>query len=293
MGSRYGGLKQIDEVGPNGQAIIDYSIYDAIRHGFGKVVFVVRDHFRESFAELFEPKLKGRIELDFVNQELDMIPEGLAVPKGREKPWGTAHAVLVAENVINEPFAVINADDFYGGESYRILCEFLTSTRCSPQEYCVIGYELGKTLSDYGTVSRGVCEVDDTSYLTGVVERTAISSDGTAIGYVDSSGERHILPDSTPVSMNMWGFHPSVFEHIKSGFTRFVANKQHELKAEYYIPTITNNLIRNGRAKIAMLPSPEGWFGVTYREDKPFVEERIRALTESGVYPARLWGEQG
>ena len=288
MGSRYGGLKQMDPFGPNGETIIDYSIYDAINAGFNKVVFIVRNSFRAEFESLFRKKLGDRIEVVCVEQELDKVPEGFSYHPEREKPWGTAHAVLVAKDVVNEPFAVINADDYYGVESYKILTDYFASNQ-DPDEYAVVGYLLDNTLSDHGTVNRGVCHSDENGYLTDIVETLKISrnEDGT-ITYPKDDGVGHLTAQNL-VSMNMFGFLPNYFDKTEASFKEFLTNRGQELKSEFFIPLTLDNMIKSHSAKVKVLSSEASWFGVTYKEDKPFVVEKINALIEKGVYPADLW----
>ena len=287
MGSRYGGLKQLDELGPNGEAIIDYSLYDAIRAGFGKVVFIIRTDFAEEFKARFEPRLKGRIQTEYVYQSLDKIPAGFTLNPAREKPWGTAHAVMMASGVVNEPMAVINADDFYGRESYQVMADFLASS-VDPAEYSMIGYRVANTLSPFGTVSRGVCMTDENGNLTSVVERTKIQRDPDGIHYYEPEG-RFPLAENTPVSMNFWGLKPNVFEYLNYGFGRFLEEKGQELKSEYFIPLLINENILSGKISTKVLACDAPWFGVTYREDKPDAQAQILSLIESGVYPRKLW----
>ncbi len=287
MGSRYGGLKQLDEVGPNGEAIIDYSLYDAIRAGFGKVIFVIRHDFEAAFKERFDPKLKGLIEVEYVYQSLDKLPEGFSLFPEREKPWGTGHALLMADGVANEPMAVINADDFYGTKAYKAMAEFL-NTSTDPNEYSMIGYNVGNTLSDHGTVSRGVCATDANKYLTTVVERTKIKGEVDGIFYYEEDG-RHLLNPRSPVSMNFWGLKPNVFKYLKAGFAQFLKDHGGELKSEYFIPLLINDNIVNGNIKTKVIECDSPWFGVTYIEDKPIVKGRIAKLIAEGVYPKQLW----
>lgn len=250
MGSRYGSLKQMDGVGPNGEAIIDYSIYDAIRAGFGKVVFVIRHSFAKEFAEMFNrERFGGRIEVEYVYQELDCLPEGFSVPEGRQKPWGTNHAVMMAAGVIREPFAVVNADDFYGREGFEVIGRYLASLEGSRNEYCMVGYEVSKTLSENGTVSRGVCEVDSEGCLAGMVERTKIERvDGTIVFH--EGGEDTPLAENTPVSMNLFGFTPDYFEYSDSYFRQFLMENGADIKAEFYIPLMVNKLIGDSTARM-------------------------------------------
>ncbi len=287
MGSRYGGLKQLDEVGPNGEAIIDYSLYDAIRAGFGKVVFVIRTDFAEEFQARFEPNLKDRIEVGYVYQSLDKIPAGSVLNPEREKPWGTAHATLMAETVVNEPLAVINADDFYGSRAYQVMADFL-ATSADENEYSMVGYNVANTLSEFGTVSRGVCNTDKNGNLTTVVERTKIKRDEDGIFYYEED-ERFRLDEETPVSMNFWGLKPNVFKFLNEGFKEFLEQHGNELRSEYFIPLLINDNIIKGTIRTKVLQCDSPWFGVTYREDKPFVQQRIKELIESGAYPEKLW----
>jgi UTP-glucose-1-phosphate uridylyltransferase len=287
MGSRYGGLKQLDEVGPNGEAIIDYSLYDAIRAGFGKVVFVIRHDFEEAFKERFDPKLKGRIAVEYVYQSLDKIPEGCTLSPDRQKPWGTAHALLMADGVVNEPMAVINADDFYGKAAYSAMADFLTSSTDSG-EYAMIGYNVENTLSEHGSVSRGVCATDADGFLTTIVERTKIIGEPDGIFYYEEDG-RYPLKHKSPVSMNFWGLKPNVFKYLNEGFSQFIKDHGNELKSEYFIPLLINDNIVNGNIRTKVIECDSPWFGVTYIEDKPIVKGRIEELISDGIYPEHLW----
>lgn len=291
MGSRYGSLKQMDGVGPNAEAIIDYSIYDAIRAGFGKVVFVIRHSFEEEFKEVFHPsRFGGRIAVDYVFQELDKLPEGFTLPQGREKPWGTNHAVMMgAEAIKAEPFAVINADDFYGQEAYQTTADYLRSVAGQRNHYCMVGYELEKTLSDHGSVSRGVCTVDRNGNLVSMVERTCIEREGSKVVFQDEKGAFQTLDPETPVSMNIFGFTPDYFEYSEAYFPEFLRENEENLKAEFYIPIMVNQLVASGKAQMRVLRSSAQWFGVTYKEDRPAVVARIRTLIDAGVYPEKLW----
>lgn len=289
MGSRYGGLKQMDSFGPNGETIIDYSLYDAYRAGFTHVVFIIREYFAEAFQAVFDPKLKGRMEVDYVYQELDNLPFPYAYPAEREKPWGTGHAVWVAHTAVDGPFAVINADDYYGPESYVTLFQFLTSDRAK-EEYSVVGYKLNNTLSEHGAVNRGVCKVNPESYLQGIVECKQIERDEFGvITYPDQDGQVRTLAGDVPVSMNMWGFYPSYFDFFNREFGQFLAQNGQELKSEFYIPTLIDTLIHSGERQTKVLECNAEWFGVTYREDKAFVSRRLDALIEANVYPESLW----
>ena len=289
MGSRYGSLKQMDGVGPNGEAIIDYSIYDAIRAGFGKVVFVIRHSFAKEFMEVFnEQRFGGKIAVEYVYQELDYLPEGFSVPEGRVKPWGTNHAVMMAADAIHEPFAVINADDFYGEDAYKVIGEYLKGLADSENHYCMVGYEVSKTLSENGTVSRGVCTVDDDKFLKSMVERTQIERVNGTIVFHDGGADEP-LAENTPVSMNLFGFTPDFFRYSKEYFIEFLKANKDNLKAEFFIPLMVNHLISNGTAKLKVLSTSALWFGVTYKEDKPALMAKIESLIEKGVYPRNLW----
>ena len=289
MGSRYGSLKQMDGVGPNGEAIIDYSVYDAIRAGFGKVVFVIRHSFAEDFKEVFNyNRFGGKIEVEYVYQELDYLPEGFVLPAERQKPWGTNHAVMMAAEVINEPFAVINADDFYGRNSYAVIGDYLSQLAGSEGKYCMVGYEVSKTLSENGTVSRGVCTVDADGNLTSMVERTKIERVNGTIVFHDN-GDDEPLAENTPVSMNLFGFTPDYFRHSQSYFKEFLAANIENLKSEFFIPLMVNKVISEGTATMRVLSTASNWFGVTYKEDKPQLMQKIEELIAAGEYPRNLW----
>jgi UTP-glucose-1-phosphate uridylyltransferase len=289
IGSRYGGMKQIDKVGPSGEAIIDYSIYDAIRAGFGRIVFVIRKNIEQDFIDFFGEKLKGKIPFEFAYQELDMIPEGLTVPEERKKPWGTAHAVWVARDVISESFVVINADDFYGRGSYQTVAGYLTDRGTGVDNHCMIGFKIKDTMSDFGTVSRGICEVDGQDYLQAVVERTEIGKTSNRFYYKDDGGIEKPLTGDEMVSMNIWGFSPAIFPLLEEHFTEFIHANINQPKAEFYIPTVINEMVKNNRGTMKVLPANDRWFGVTYKEDKPIAIDHIRNQVEKGVYPANLW----
>ncbi len=292
MGSRYGSLKQMDGVGPNNEAIIDYSIFDAIRAGFTKVVFVIRHSFEKDFREVFTPeRFGGRIAVDFVFQELDYLPSGYTVPEGREKPWGTNHAVMMAGSAVNEPFAVINADDFYGKDSFKVLGDYLQTLHSSENRYAMVGFSISNTLSDNGTVSRGVCSEDAEGNLTSMTERHGIErrEDGQVVFVDPTDGSQQPLADNTPVSMNMFGFTPDYFTHSEEYFRTFLDENAGNLKAEFYIPLMVDTLIKRGAASMKVLPTDAVWFGVTYKADKPVVVERIKSLIASGEYPENLW----
>lgn len=290
MGSRYGSLKQMDGVGPNNEAIIDYSIYDAIRAGFGKVVFVIRHAFEKEFREVFSAeRFGGKIEVEFVFQELDYLPEGCAVPEGRVKPWGTNHAVLMAKEVVKEPFAVINADDFYGAEAYQTIGAYLSELGASHDRYCMVAYNLNLTLSENGTVSRGVCGVDANGNLTSMVERTKIERMPNGQIVFHDLGEDEPLEEDTPVSMNLFGFTPDYFTHTENYFKQWFAENPDHLKGEFYIPTMVNKLIADGTSELRVLRSDAQWHGVTYKEDKPALVEALKAYIAAGKYPEKLW----
>lgn len=286
MGSRYGGLKQIDPVGPAGETIIDYSIYDAMRAGFGKLVFVIRHDIEQQFREVVGARFEKRIPVEYVFQELDKLPPGYSLPAGRTKPWGTTHAILMAEQVIKEPFAAINADDFYGRNAYAVLAKHLTSG--SP-DYAMVGFILKNTLSDHGSVARGVSKTDANNYLTSIVEMMKIEHDGNGAKNTEADGKTTHLTGDEPVSMNFWGFTPALFPQIKVEFENFLKKSGTELKSECYIPMTVGELVINGQAKVKVLCSPDSWFGVTYREDRPTVVESIRKLIAKGEYPEKLW----
>jgi NDP-sugar pyrophosphorylase family protein len=290
MGSRYGGLKQIDGLGPGGATIMDYSIYDAVRAGFGKIVFVIRHTFEEDFRTKVVNKYQGKIPVEIVFQEIEYLPEGFECPADRVKPWGTNHAVMMGKDVIKEPFAVINADDFYGKESYQILADWLTKKANATNEYCMVGYRVGNTLSESGAVARGICEKDDAGNLTTVVERTHILRDNDGvIKFKDENGDMIAVEENAPVSMNMWGFTPDYFKHSDEAFKDFLKDNSGNLKSEFYIPFVVNNLIVAGKATCEVLDTPSKWFGVTYAEDRPSVVEKIENLVKAGVYPEKLW----
>jgi NDP-sugar pyrophosphorylase family protein len=286
MGNRYGGLKQIDSVGPNGETIIDYSIYDAMRAGFGKLVFVIRKEIEEPFKEIVGRRFEDRMAVEYVLQELDMLPPGFTAPAGRTRPWGTTHAILMAAGAIDEPFVVINADDFYGAEGYRLLAQHLQS---GVEEYAMAGFVLRNTLSEFGTVARGVCKVGGDGYVESVVEMTKIARDGAHAKNTEETGETIRLEGSEVVSMNMWGFTPRIFPQLEEQFRGFLEAHGAEEKTECYIPRVVNDLVVAGQARVKVLRTRDSWFGVTYREDRPRVVEDINRLIRSGAYPERLW----
>ncbi len=291
IGSRYGGLKQIDPIGPNGEIIIDYSIYDALRAGFANVVFIVRDEIRKQFSAHIGEKLVGRCDVSYVIQRLDDLPGGYAVPEGRSKPWGTAHAIYACRDVIDAPFAVINADDFYGRDAYRLLYDYLVqaSDDGAPYDYCMVSYLLGKTLTKSGYVARGVCTVGDDDYLIEIHERKHIELLNGEPRYTEDGENWVSVSPDAPVSMNMWGFTPSLISELEPRFGRFLAVMSDPNKDEYLLPEVVGELLIEKRARVKVLPTQEQWFGVTYREDRPRVQEEIRALIEKGIYPRDLW----
>jgi dTDP-glucose pyrophosphorylase len=287
VGSRYGGVKQMDKIGPSGESIIDYSVFDAIRAGFGKVVFVLNPKIIDDFKAIFEPRLAGKIKTEYILQELHNIPEGIEFNRERTKPWGTGHAVLVAEQFVHEPFAVINADDFYGREAFQVLAGFLTDPIRQQNEYALVGYKLANTLSENGSVSRGICQSEN-GCLTDVVERTSILRKEKGIVF-EEAGTEYPLNEDDIVSMNFWGFTPLFFSQLKRDFSRFIFENAHQLKAEFYIPLVANNLIKSGESSFRTLTSNDQWFGVTYQEDKPVTIQRVAGLVEKGQYPESLW----
>ncbi len=290
MGSRYGGMKQVDPFGPSGETITDYSIYDALRAGFDRFVFVISPRMEEDFKSSYVKKFPSHVEVDYVIQSIDNIPEGLKLPEERKKPWGTAHAVLMAKDAIREPFAVINADDYYGQESYQIMHDFLVRTSAEvPGQYCMVGFQLQKTVSEHGSVARGVCQVNDHGFLQGMVERTKIYLKDGAIVFEDENGTIEKLDPMSTVSMNLFGFTPDFFGHLEAHFSEFIVENLQNPKAEFFIPLAVDRLLSSGEARMSVLQTPESWFGVTYQEDKPKVLKAIRDLVDRGIYPESLW----
>ena len=288
MGSRYGGLKQLDGLGPNGETIMDYSIYDAIKAGFGKIVFVIRKDFEEKILSKYE----GHIPAELVFQSLDALPEGFAVPEGRVKPWGTNHAVMMAKDAIKEPFCVINCDDFYNRDAFMVIGKFLADLpQGCTNTYAMVGFRVGNTLSENGTVARGICSKDENENLTTVVERTEIMRVDGPICYKDEEGAWVPVEDNTPVSMNMWGFTPDYFDHSEAYFKEFLADPKNmeNLKAEFFIPLMVNKLINEHTSTVRVLDTTSKWFGVTYSADRPSVVEKIQQLIKDGVYPEKLF----
>lgn len=289
MGSRYGGLKQLDGLGPNGETIMDYSIFDAIRAGFGKVVFVIRKDFEKDFRDKILSKYEGRIPVEVVFQSIDALPEGFTCPADRTKPWGTNHAVLMGAGAINEPFAVINADDFYGRNAFEVMAADLQRPREHKGDYSMVGFRVGNTMTDNGSVARGVCSTDN-GLLTSVVERTAISYDNDHnITFTDENGNLQTLDPKTPVSMNFWGFTPDYFDYSAREFVKFLEKDLDTPKAEFFIPLCVDTLIRSGEATVRVLDTDSRWFGVTYSADRPDVVAKLAALHEAGEYPTPLF----
>lgn len=299
MGSRYGGLKQLDGLGPNQETIIDYSIYDAVRAGFGKVVYIVREHFLEDFKQLVAKKYSrvkctdgSPLQFEFVTQELNKIPAGYEVSPERQKPWGTAHAMLMAKDVIHEPFAVINGDDYYGRESFELMGDWCRAHENTKGEYCIMGFKLDNTLSESGGVSRGICHYDSNRELNTIEEHLNIAAeaDGKVYGDNSANGENHVELDPKALcSMNMWGFTPDCFPKMERIFKDFLAENGLELKKEYYIPFAVDLMIKNGEASCEVLSSPSQWFGVTYKEDRPGVVAKLAELVKKGIYPSPLY----
>lgn len=292
MGSRYGGLKQLDGLGPNGETIMDYSIYDAIKAGFGKIVFIIRKDFEDDFREKILKKYEGHVPVELCFQSLDALPEGFTCPADRVKPWGTNHAVLMAKDVVKEPFCVINCDDFYNRDAFMVIGKFLADLpEGSRNSYAMVGFRVGNTLSENGSVARGICSKDDNEHLTTVVERTEIMRVDGPICYKDDDGKWVPVEDNTPVSMNMWGFTPDYFEHSEEYFKEFLADPKNmeNLKAEFFIPLMVNKLIGEKTATVKVLDTTSKWFGVTYSADRQSVVDKIQSLIDEGVYPAKLF----
>ena len=292
MGSRYGGLKQLDKLGPNGETIMDYSIYDAINAGFGKLVFVIRKDFEQDFRDIVLKKYESKIPCELVFQALDALPEGFTCPADRQKPWGTNHAVMMGKDVIKEPFAVLNCDDFYDRDAFQVMGKFLSELpEGSTGKYAMVGFRVGNTLSESGTVSRGVCEKNEQNLLTSVVERTKIQRFDGVVKYQDENEEWVAIPDNTPVSMNFWGFTPDYFQHSVEYFKEFLSDPKNmeNLKSEFFIPLMVDKLINDGTATCEVLDTTSQWFGVTYPEDRPEVVARFAKLGEDGVYPANMF----
>lgn len=289
MGSRYGGLKQMESMGPEGTTLLDYSVYDAIRAGFGNVVFVIRHDIETDFKKLVGKKWESKVPVRYVFQELAMVPEGFKVPEGRQKPWGTGHAVWVAQSAVQEPFAVINADDFYGRNSFKTLAGFLKKIRKNDAPtYAMVGFPLSKTLSEHGTVARGICRIGPGKKLKEVVERTQIGKEGRKVFHLDESGKKHPLKETATVSMNMWGFTPRLFEQLTRRFTEFLKAKGQDLKTEFLIPRVVDEAVARQEATVKVLSTKDQWFGVTYPEDKEKVRGKMEELVKKGVYPTKI-----
>ena len=292
MGSRYGGLKQLDGLGPNGETIMDYSIYDAIHAGFGKLVFVIRKEFENDFREKIISKYEDHIPCELVFQSLDALPEGFKCPEGRTKPWGTNHALMMGKTVINEPFGIVNCDDFYGRDTFKVMGKFLSELpEGSKNTYAMVGFRVGNTLSESGTVSRGICTTDSKNLLQGVVERTKIQRMDGEVKYLDENNQWIAIDDKTPVSMNFWGFTPDYFNYSDEYFKEFLSDPKNmeNLKSEFFIPLMVDKLIKEGTATVEVLDTTSKWFGVTYPEDRPETVEKIKKLVADGVYPEKLF----
>jgi len=289
MGSRYGGIKQLARLGPSGETIMDYSVYDAMRSGFGKVVFIIRKSIEEPFCEMVLRKYQHLIPCEYVFQELDALPVGYQLPEGRQKPWGTGHAILMAADAIQEPFAVINADDFYGRDAFLQMGQFLQNTDNMSNRWAMIGYRLANTLSNFGAVSRGVCCVDADNMLLNVTERTKIKRNEKTVVYQDDNNNEITLDENLPVSMNFWGFTPALFGCLKAGFENFLKSNRENLTTEYYIPSEVSRQIDEKNADVRVIPTSSSWFGITYIEEKTAAVAQIKALVDAGVYPKRLW----
>lgn len=291
MGTRYGGLKQLDTVGPHGETIIDYSLFDAQRAGFGKVVFIIRHAFERAFKDQMGDRYAREIPVAYAYQELDALPAGLTVPEGREKPWGTGHAIWTARRAIDEPFAVINADDFYSAEGFTAAADYLRRARDGERaDYCMVGYKLENTLSEHGSVSRGICRRDDAGCMSHVIETHHIQRHDGVVQADDPTNDtqRIILTGSEVASMNLWGFTPSIFDHLESQFMTFYQQRGRELKSEFYIPFVVNELVQSDRARVRVLDCDAKWFGITYREDRAIAQQRVSQLIDAGVYPSPL-----
>ena len=292
IGSRYGSLKQLDKFGPSGETLIDYSIFDALRAGFQKVTFVISNTIEDEFREVFIKRFRDKIEVHYVLQEIGDVPEGIQVTTQREKPWGTGHAVLVAAAKINEPFAVINADDFYGANSFKIIFSYLSSLDKNDKNYCLIGYKLSQTLSEHGYVSRAICDLDEEGYLKKIVERTHVLKIQEKIAYQEEGGTMIPIEGDPIVSTNLMGFTPSIFSHLEFYFERFIQEQSQNTKAEFLLPSVLNKIIGSNKARVKVLKTGENWFGVTYKEDKAIVIQKIQELVHRGIYPENLWKQE-
>lgn len=289
MGSRYGGLKQLDSLGPSGETIMDYSVYDALCAGFGKIVFVIRHDFEQEFREKIISRYEGHVPVEVVFQDLTALPSGFSPAEGRTKPWGTGHAVLMGKGVVKEPFGVINADDYYGADSFRVLADFLRTVEGKKGAYCMVGFRIGNTLSENGTVSRGVCRVNEQGFLTDVKECHGIERKGEIIVHVTEDGNSEHLPGDAIVSMNMWGFTPDYFDYSEEAFIKFLSEHGNELKSEFYIPTVVNDLIKADKITLKVEPTESKWFGVTYAADRDATVAQFKQLVDEGLYPTPLF----
>ncbi|MBP7831148.1 MAG: nucleotidyltransferase [Kiritimatiellae bacterium] len=289
VGSRYGGLKQLDPVGPGGEIIMDYSVFDALRAGFGRVVFVIRRSIEKDFRDAIGSRFESRVDTAYAFQELDRLPAGFAVPADRQKPWGTGHAMLVARDLVPGPFAVINADDFYGAGAFQLLGDYLRACPAVGHDYAMVGYTLRDTLSDHGTVTRGICDCDDRLYLRRIVETAKVARDGRRAVTADAAGQPQALTGDEWVSMNAWAFTPTIFDHLDREFGLFLKKQGADPKAEFFIPGVVGSLIGEGRVRVRVLPGTGRWFGITYREDKPSIVAALQDMVSQGQYPARLW----
>lgn len=289
LGTRYGGLKQIDAVGPYGQTLIDYCVYDALRAGFDSVIFVIRHYFEDAFREQVSSKFDHLVETAYAYQEIDAGLGGFAPPPGREKPWGTGHAVLISRELIRDPFVVMNADDYYGADALKAIFSFLKADHLSHNDYAMVGYILGNTLSEYGAVSRGICECDAEMFLRRIIERRNVERTTAGARYVDAEGTAHTLTGDEIVSMNLWGFQPSIFDHIQVIFDRFLRDHADSTSCELFIPSVVDELLESGEATVKVLKTNDPWFGVTYRQDRTAATQCIRKLTDEGLYPEKLW----
>ena len=291
IGSRYGGLKQMDPVGPSGQIVLDYAVYDAVRAGFEKVVFILRKDIEEAFRETIGRRIEQRVETAYVFQALDDLPEGFDLPPGRTKPWGTGHAVLCAKSAVDSPFAAINADDYYGASSFKVLADYLGTARdCDgTYDFCMVGFVLGNTLTEHGHVARGVCTAAADGTLSSIMERTKVQRFGPSIRYTEDDQSWIDLPADSVVSMNIWGFTPAFLTELEARFPAFLRRSAADLKAEFYVPVVVNDLVAEGKARVRILKTDERWFGVTYQEDKPMVKAAIAEKVRDGIYPADLW----
>lgn len=287
MGSRYGGIKQLDTVGPNGEIIMDYSIYDAISAGFNKVVFILRKELERDFKDIIGKRIEKLLKVEYVFQETDLLPDGYNPQTGRTKPWGTGHAIYCCKDAIQEPFMVINADDYYGKEAFSLIYNFLNSEANNPDLYCMAGFILGNTLSENGSVTRGVCKTDNDGYLVDIIETSGIRKEGNKVKAIDNKGRDIELDINSIASMNMWGFKPSIFEELERGFKEFLSTiSAEDIKKEYLLPDVVGDLVHRDKAKVKVLNTSDRWFGVTYKEDKDYVVESIRSLIDSGAYPS-------